>query len=139
MEYDDRFLGRLRRAVGQAGHDDLRQDSRYTFEFLEKAEGFTCSFFGPDMKSALSFCGSHSGRDVDKAAATGVIPMVIDAPDGSERITFEQANLVFSCSKAARIPFEPSQFLKGEIEGHYPEKDYHVMFVGFIDTILAQE
>ncbi|MFA6689872.1 MAG: flavin reductase [Sphaerochaetaceae bacterium] len=115
------------------------RDSRYTFEFLEKAEGFTCSFFGPDMKSALSFCGSHSGRDVDKAAATGVIPMVIDAPDGSERITFEQANLVFSCSKAARIPFEPSQFLKGEIEGHYPEKDYHVMFVGFIDTILAQE
>ena len=116
------------------------RDSRYTYEFLEKAEGFTCSFFGPDMDSVLDYCGSHSGRDGDKAVATGLSPVTIEGPKGVERVTFDQANLVFSCAKASRMPMDPKQFvLPEEIERHYPKKDYHVLYIGFVDRILAKE
>ena len=47
---------------------------RYTKEFIDKAEYFTISFFKEEYKKALSFCGSHSGRDCDKAKETGLTP-----------------------------------------------------------------
>ena len=42
---------------------------RYTYEFMEKYDNFTLSFFGSEYRRALSFCGSKSGRDFDKAEA----------------------------------------------------------------------
>ena len=45
---------------------------RHTFGFMEQASHFTLSFFDEAYRSALDFCGSRSGRDVDKAAATGL-------------------------------------------------------------------
>ncbi|PKL14833.1 MAG: flavoredoxin [Spirochaetae bacterium HGW-Spirochaetae-8] len=114
------------------------RDSRYTYEFMEKADGFTCSFFPPEWKEALTFCGTHSGREIDKAAATGLVPVATPGPAGIERVTFEQANLVFSCTKASRVPFNPGQFVIPNIDMHYPHKDYHCMYIGFIDEILIQ-
>ncbi len=113
---------------------------RYTHTFLEKAEGFTASFFGPDMKKVLAWCGSHSGRDHDKAEETGLEPVVLECADGSERVTFTQANMVFSCTKSAAIPLKQADFvLKNELEGFYPNKDYHTLFIGFIDSVLARQ
>ncbi|MCK9286865.1 MAG: flavin reductase [Sphaerochaetaceae bacterium] len=115
------------------------RDSRYTYTFMEKAEGFTLSFFPLEWKKALTFCGSHSGRDTDKVAATGLIPVELDGSGGTGRIAFEQANMIFSCTKAARVPFDPSCFVLNNIEDHYPRKDYHRMYVGYIDQILVRE
>ena len=36
---------------------------RYTFGFIEQSDEFTLSFFGPQWKKALSYCGAVSGRD----------------------------------------------------------------------------
>ena len=48
---------------------------RYTFEFIEKEEVFTLAFFSEEYKDALKICGSKSGRDIDKIAATGLTPV----------------------------------------------------------------
>lgn len=109
--------------------------SRYTYSFVEKAEGFTISFFPPAWRSAIEFCGTHSGRDTDKIQATGLKPVELE----SGRITFEQANLVLSCTTASRVPFEVGQFILPSIKEHYAEGDYHTMYVGFLDQVLAQE
>ena len=45
---------------------------RYTYEFTEKNELFTLSFFGEEYRKALTFCGRNSGRDCDKAKETGL-------------------------------------------------------------------
>ena len=52
--------------------------NRYTYDFVEKGECFTASFYGEEYRSALSFCGSHSGRDCDKAKETGLTPAEVD-------------------------------------------------------------
>ena len=44
--------------------------TRYTYEFVEKYDEFTISFFSEEYRSALNFCGSKSGRDYDKALET---------------------------------------------------------------------
>lgn len=49
---------------------------RYTYGFMEKNQGFTLSVFSDEYKKALSFCGSKSGRDVDKAKETNLTPLM---------------------------------------------------------------
>lgn len=114
------------------------RDSRYTYSFLEQANGFTCSFFPPAYKKALQFCGTHSGRDTDKAAETGLVPVILDGVGDQELITFDQANLVFCCSKASRTDIVPSDFIDSGIAKHYPKKDYHRLYIGYIDQILVK-
>ena len=42
---------------------------RYTLEFVEDKEYYSLSFFGPEYRDALNYCGTHSGRDGDKFEA----------------------------------------------------------------------
>ena len=100
---------------------------RYTREFVEKSEFFTLSFFRGKYKKELSLCGSKSGRDIDKAAATGLTPVFKDGA-----VFFEQAELVLVCKKIAFQDIDPAGFLDESIEENYPSKDYHRMYVGKI-------
>lgn len=106
---------------------------RYTHEFLEALDTFTVSFYGEEMRSALTFCGKMSGRDVDKIAKTDLKPVV----DG-EHIYFEQAKLVFLCKKIYRDRIRPEGFLADYIDGSYPEKDYHDIYMGEIRKAYIQ-
>ena len=45
---------------------------------------------------------------------------------------FEEADLVLVCKKAYWQDLDPSHFLDPEIEKHYPQKDYHRMYIGEI-------
>lgn len=107
---------------------------RYTLEFVENSEFFTVSFFDPEYKKALAFCGSHSGRDVDKAKETGLTPCFTHGT-----ATFKEARLVYICRKLSGQFLDPASFIDPDIEGNYPGADYHKMFIGEIVTILERE
>ena len=85
---------------------------RYTHEFMEASDLFTISFFGPQWQEAMAFCGTKSGRDVDKAKECGLTPVTLDGGVG-----FAQAKLVLVCKSSMssgwrravlRIPRWPS-------------------------------
>ena len=107
---------------------------RYTHEFLEALDTFTVSFYGEEMRNALAFCGKMSGRDVDKAAKTGLKPV-----EDGEHIYFEQAKLVFLCKKIYRDRIRPEGFLADYIASSYPEKDYHDIYMGEILKAYIQK
>lgn len=46
--------------------------ARFTHGLIEGAGAFVLAYPGRDLAQATAFCGSHSGRDVDKFAETGV-------------------------------------------------------------------
>ena len=46
--------------------------SRYTKEFVDKAEGLTLSVFGEDRRKMMNYFGTVSGRDEDKIAKSGL-------------------------------------------------------------------
>lgn len=124
-------------AVGEIWGKDAAfvfvRPQRHTFGFMEKEELFTLSFYAPEYKDALKICGSKSGRDIDKAAATGLTAMGID---GS--VTFEQAEYTIVCRKMAAQFFDPDCFIDPAIEGNYPNKDYHKMYVGEILAVYEK-
>jgi flavin reductase (DIM6/NTAB) family NADH-FMN oxidoreductase RutF len=108
--------------------------TRYTREFIEKQDLFTCSFFPAKYRKALSFCGSHSGRDVNKTAATGLTPVF----DVKGAVYFAEARLVLVCRKIYFQDLEPKQFLDRKVLKMYPEKDFHRMYFGEIAKCLKR-
>jgi flavin reductase (DIM6/NTAB) family NADH-FMN oxidoreductase RutF len=108
---------------------------RYTYEFMEKAEHFTLSFFEEKYRPALEICGTKSGRDTDKAAAAGLTPIAGTLPDTT---TFAEARMVFECRKIYFQDLCPENFLDQGIHDWYPNKDYHRMYVGEVVNYLVK-
>lgn len=100
---------------------------RYTKEFIDKSEYFTVCFFDEQYKKALSFCGSHSGRDCDKAKETGLVPVFTD---GST--VFEQASMAFVCKKLYAQDMKKDCFIDKSCDEHWYDGDYHTQYIGEI-------
>jgi flavin reductase (DIM6/NTAB) family NADH-FMN oxidoreductase RutF len=107
---------------------------RYTFEFMEANACFTLNFFEKRYKKVLAFCGAKSGRDIDKTKAAGLTPVA----GGRGIVYFGEARRVIVARKIYFQDIEPRHFLDGKIEGLYPAKDYHRMYVGEIVSILER-
>lgn len=108
---------------------------RYTYEFMEKSSAFTLSFFDERYKSKLNFCGSRTGRETDKVSECGFTPVA--AENGA--VFFEEARLVLECRKLYFQDLNPDHFLDPDILKHYPEKDYHRMYIGEITRALLSK
>lgn len=103
--------------------------TRYTFEFTEKNQYYTLSFFDGEYENALLYCGSHSGRNVNKVEATGL--KEIETPTGN--ITFIQSRLVFECRKLYSDFIKEDFFHDRDLARmHYPRKDFHKFYIGEI-------
>ena len=101
--------------------------TRYTWEFMRSCELFTVSFFPPAYKKALSYMGSHSGRDGDKTAAAGLTPLGVGGSVG-----FAEAELTLVCRKLYEAPFDPAGFSAEIREGFYADREPHWVFIGEI-------
>jgi len=107
---------------------------RYTYEFMEKADHFTLSFFEEKYRGALELCGSKSGRDMDKVGAAGLT--AVEGTSGA--IYFAEARLVLECRKIYYHDLDPDHFLDPQIHENYPAKDYHRMYIGEIVKCLRK-
>lgn len=108
---------------------------RYTFEFIEKGDYYTQSFFEEEYRDALKFCGSKSGRDYDKVKETGLTP-VIDDETGA--VYFKEAKVVFICKKMYSQFLKEASALTEEVTKWY-KGDYHKMYMSEIVSVLVKE
>lgn len=106
---------------------------RHTLRFVEANDRFTVSFFGGAYKKELLFCGRNSGRDVDKAKQTGLVPVFED-----DVTYFEQAALVLKCRKMAKYDLSPEGFIDKSVQSNYSSGDYHKMFIAEIEEVLVR-
>ena len=109
------------------------RSTRYTREFMERSAGFTLSFFEEQHRKALTYCGSHSGREGDKVQEAG-----LTALHEEDYIYFNEARLVLCCKKIYFQDISPDRFLEPKIHEMYPQKDYHRMYVGEIVKCLIK-
>lgn len=107
---------------------------RYTREFIDREEIFTCSFFGEEYRDALNFCGKRSGRDCDKVRETGLTP--VSGEKGG--VYFEQAQQVLVCRKLYAGAIRPEEFVLPELLSNYPAEDYHCVYFGELIDILRK-
>lgn len=106
---------------------------RYTREFLDREEFFSLSFLPEAMRPSLSLCGRESGRDCDKIAKAGLATLFDESAP-----YFEQAELVLVCRKLYVGKIEPSSFIDPDIESCYPQKDYHLVYMGEVVKCLEK-
>ena len=107
--------------------------TRHTYTLLERAETYSLSFLPEEHRDALRYCGSHSGRDGDKFAATG---LSVVYENGTPCI--EQARLVLICRKLHTADFTPAQFADQTLLSHYKANDFHRQYVGEITDVLKR-
>lgn len=110
--------------------------NRYTFEFVENNEYFTASFFSEEYRKALSFCGSHSGRNCDKVKEAGITPAELDGCIG-----FGEANMVFVCKKLYSYDMNENSFLtdEGLVDKFYGTDPYHRAYISEITAVYVKE
>jgi len=105
------------------------RNTRHTFKLIERAPDFTVSLPETDaFKKALAFCGTRSGKDVDKFAACGLSTLparkvaspIIDLP-----------GIHLECRILLRTPMSP-ELMNMELFEFYPEQDYHTLYYGRI-------
>ena len=112
--------------------------TRHTFNFTEKGEYFTLSFFGNHHRDALGICGSKSGRDIDKVAVTGLTPVYEES--AKDVPYFEEAETVFVCRKLYSDFIDAENFCDENLDSQiYGLKDYHKFYVGEIVKVYVKE
>lgn len=103
---------------------------RYTKEFVDREDYFTLCFFGEAYRKQLQFCGSKSGRDVDKIKECGFTMQAADC--GAPYM--EEAELVLVCKKQYAQPMDAGYLTEGDAidQRWYPGHDWHTMYIGQI-------
>jgi len=107
---------------------------RYTRELVDEGEYFSLCFFGGEQREALTLCGRLSGRDSDKMAQSGLTVLNDKAAP-----YFAEASTVIICRKAYRQEMLPQCFIDPNIASHYPQEDYHIMYLGLVEECLVKE
>ncbi len=105
---------------------------RYTYEFMEKNDTYTLSFFDEKYRDILKLCGTKSGRDIDKISGIGLTPVKTE----SGSVYFEEARLVLECKKIYYQDIDPTKFLDPGIDNEY-SNDYHRAYIGEIIRVLS--
>ena len=108
---------------------------RYTHDFIERESRLTLSFYKEEYRSILQFCGTKSGRDVDKVKETGLKPVALE----SGAMTFEQARLTLDCRKLFKSPMAAADFIDKSIlekwYGNQPGGSLHDVYVVEIEGV----
>lgn len=108
---------------------------RFTREFVDRKDYFTLTFFDQEYHKDLAYLGSHSGRDEDKVAATKLTPEFVDGLP-----SFTQARMTLVCRKVYKSELKEECFLdKDVMNAAYPNKDFHIVYVGEIVKAYVAE
>ena len=98
---------------------------RYTYQFLEKNESFTVSFFPEAYKKDLGILGSKSGRDGDKISLTSLTPQPVE-----HGVTFSQASATLICKKIYWQDLDLEQIPQDAVDTYYKTEAPHRMYIG---------
>ncbi len=99
---------------------------RYTFEFTERFDYLTLTFFAEEYRPALKLCGTVSGRTVNKTEESGLTPKKTTMGN----IYFEEASLVLECKKIYAEFLNPESFTDvSSMEKWYMDGGLHKMYI----------
>ena len=116
------------------------RDSRHTYQFLQREESFTLSFFTEEYRGALRICGTKSGRDTDKVLEAGLTPL--ETPSGL--MSFKEARMILECKKIFVQEMDYAnltQPYKEKImdESYNKEPSKHQLFISEITNIWIKK
>jgi flavin reductase (DIM6/NTAB) family NADH-FMN oxidoreductase RutF len=114
----------------------LVRPSRYSFQLMEEGGAFTVNVPQAGLKEQVTFCGTHSGRDINKAEQcgftlqqgyTGVIPFI------------KECSLHYECKIVHKNKIRQDNLLPEIQKQFYADGDYHTLYYGKILGVYKEE
>lgn len=104
--------------------------SRHTYRLIDHAKEFTVSIpLRNDLRKALAYCGTKSGRDVNKFEECNL--SLLDGQKVSTPIIGE-CELHYECKVVYQQAMEPATLDENIKDRFYATDDYHVLYFGKI-------
>ncbi len=104
--------------------------SRHTYKMIDVSKDFTVSLpIYEDMRKALYYCGTMSGKDTDKIKALGL--KLVESQKVSTPIIAD-CSLHYECRIVAKQALKLDCMLPEIDEKSYNKGDYHTLFYGEI-------
>lgn len=104
--------------------------SRHSYGIIEKADNFTVSVpVNMDLKKALTYCGTYSGRDVDKFKEMNLNlkkSKKVDTP------IIKECNYHYECKIVFKQDMDPKELKEDIRTKNYPIDDFHTLYFGEI-------
>jgi len=102
------------------------RDSRHTFTILETASDFTVTMPNGNLRDEIFYCGTKSGRDVDKLQECGLKSIA-----GQKTVSpiIDTAGLHVECKVVYKSAMAPDLLIP-DYHALYPKKDYHTLYYG---------
>lgn len=113
----------------------LVRPSRFTFRNIEAMGEFVVSVPADDMHETCMWCGSKSGRDVDKFAERGLTPLEAKAV----RVPLiKQCVRHYECAVVHRNDVLDAEIHPEIRSALYPKGDLHRLFYGHVLRVTEQ-
>ena len=106
---------------------------RHTWNYMEKSDYFTVSFYPEEYRKDLAVMGSLSGRDGDKTAKTS-----LTVKPAGETVTFEQAEVTLVCRKRYWNDLVVDNMPAEEVARYYTTEAPHRMYIGEVVEIIRR-
>jgi len=103
--------------------------SRFTYQLIEKANSFTVSIPEDNLKEALIFCGTKSGRDFDKFKKCNLTTI------SSKNVSTPIINIPgihYECKIVCKSEMNPELLCNEYKEKNYKGNDFHTFYFGEI-------
>jgi flavin reductase (DIM6/NTAB) family NADH-FMN oxidoreductase RutF len=113
------------------------RSSRYTWGLMEKSDFFSVSFFSDEYGRELEYCGTKSGRKVNKLE-----DCKFHALDGvnSPTLFIEESDFHYECRIIHKTVADPSTLSPDVLDKYYsPGDDYHTVYYGEILGTYVKE
>ena len=107
--------------------------ARQTFEYLQRNDYFTVSFFPEAYHEDVMLLGQKSGRDGNKVALTRLTPRALEHGVG-----FAQAELTFVCRKLCAQQFDLAGTPEYMQKGLYTRIPPHYMYIGAVEDAFGE-
>ena len=113
------------------------RESRYTKELVDKNPEFTINVpYGAFNKEIIGFCGTKSGRDVDKFAAMGLTTeegKTVSVP------AIRELPLTLECKVIYKQEQRKEGIPEDAMARYYPKGDFHTAYYGEITAAYIVE
>jgi flavin reductase (DIM6/NTAB) family NADH-FMN oxidoreductase RutF len=99
---------------------------RYTYRFMQRQDYFSVCVLPPANRDTMKFCGTKSGRDVDKFQACG---LTVQYGAGDTPFIAE-AEWALVCKKCYAQDLKPECVLDDLVNRFYRGEGWHRMYLG---------
>lgn len=104
--------------------------SRHTYDIIENAKDFTISLpINVDLKKALVYCGSYSGRDVDKIKES---QLSLKKSYSVASPIISQCDMHYECKIVHSQQLVTKNLEENIKDRFYINDDYHILYFGEI-------